>query len=68
MQISDLNITIATAAEEQSAVAEEVNKNLHKISNLAETTAEGARATSDANTTIAKRVIDLHSNLNKFLV
>uniref|UniRef100_A0A486XUJ2 Methyl-accepting chemotaxis protein I (Serine chemoreceptor protein) n=1 Tax=Rheinheimera sp. BAL341 TaxID=1708203 RepID=A0A486XUJ2_9GAMM len=68
LQISDLNITIATAAEEQSSVAEEVNKNLHRISTLAEITAEGARATSDANTTIAKRVIDLHANLNKFLV
>lgn len=66
--ISDLNAQIATASEEQSAVAEEVNKNLLNISHLAEVTAEGAKNTSEANNTIAKRVIDLHANLNVFLV
>ena len=67
-QISDLNVQIATAAEEQSSVAEEINKNLVKISELAKVTAEGAHSTSKANSTIAKRVIDLHTNLNVFLV
>jgi methyl-accepting chemotaxis protein len=67
-QISDLNVQIATAAEEQSAVSEDINKNLVRISDLADTTAEGAQATSEANTTIAKRVIDLHTNLNVFVV
>ncbi|WP_077340909.1 methyl-accepting chemotaxis protein [Pseudocolwellia agarivorans] len=66
--ISDLNIQIATAAEQQSVVAEEVNKNLVNISNLADITAEGARVTSEANTVIAKRVVDLHANLNAFVV
>jgi methyl-accepting chemotaxis protein len=66
--ISDLNAQIATASEEQSAVAEEVNKNLLNISHLAEVTAEGAKNTSEANNTIAKRVIDLHANLNVFVV
>lgn len=67
-QISDLNVQIATAAQEQSSVAEEINKNLVKISELAKVTAEGAHSTSKANSTIAKRVIDLHTNLNVFLV
>jgi methyl-accepting chemotaxis protein len=49
-------------------VAEEVNKNLLNISHLAEVTAEGAKNTSEANNTIAKRVIDLHANLNVFVV
>jgi methyl-accepting chemotaxis protein len=66
--ISDLNAQIATASEEQSAVAEEINRNLVNISHLAEVTAEGAKNTSEANNTIAKRVIDLHANLNVFLV
>lgn len=67
-QISDLNIQIAVAAEEQSAVAEEINKNLDNISRLAAVTADGAKSTSDANSTIAKKVIDLHTNLNVFVV
>jgi methyl-accepting chemotaxis protein len=67
-EISDLNIQIAAAAEEQSAVAEEINQNLVNISRLAEVTSEGAQETSDANTKIAKGVIDLHTYLNIFVV
>ncbi|MEP0356245.1 methyl-accepting chemotaxis protein [Paraglaciecola sp.] len=67
-QISDLNLQIAAAAEEQSAVAEEVNKNIVKISDLADVTARGAKSASNANTTIAKHVTELHTNLNVFVV
>ena len=67
-QISDLNVQIAAAAEEQSAVAEEINRNIVRISDLAEVTVQGAKSTSEANATIAKRVIDLHTNLNVFVV
>ncbi|MEO9946158.1 methyl-accepting chemotaxis protein [Paraglaciecola sp.] len=67
-QISDLNLQIAAAAEEQSAVAEEVNINIVKISDLADVTARGAQSASDANTTIAKHVTELHTNLNAFVV
>jgi len=68
MAISDLNTQIAAAAEQQSSVAEEVNQNLLNISNMADVTSKGAKETSDANTVIAKRVIDLHTNLNAFVV
>ena len=67
-QISDLNAQIAAAAEEQSVVAEEINKNIVKISGLADITAQGAKATSEANTKIANNVKDLHNNLNVFKV
>lgn len=67
-EISDLNIQIATAAEEQSAVAEEINRNLLNISNLAQTTAQGAEATAQANSTIAKRVTELQVNLSVFMI
>ncbi|MFT5839965.1 MAG: methyl-accepting chemotaxis protein [Flavobacteriales bacterium] len=66
--ISDLNVQIATSAEEQSSVAEEINKDLVKISDLAKITSQGAHSTSEANSIIAKRSIDLHTNLNVFLV
>ena len=67
-EITDLNAQIAAAAEEQSSVANEVNQNLANISHIAELTTEGARETSKANENIAKRLIDLHSNLNKFQI
>lgn len=67
-QIFDLNIQIAAAAEEQSAVVEEININIVRISDLADVTSQGAKTTSEANTTISKRVVDLHTNLNAFVV
>jgi methyl-accepting chemotaxis protein len=66
--ISDLNVQIATAAEEQSSVAEEIDRNLLNIQQIAETTTEGAQKTSEANIAIAKRLIDLHVSLNQFQV
>jgi len=66
--ISDLNIQIATAAEQQSAVAEEINQNLVNISELADVTSAGAQETSEANIAITQQVNDLHSNLSVFTV
>jgi len=43
---SDLNIQIATAAEQQAAVAEEINRNIVSINTLAEETAGYARESS----------------------
>lgn len=65
-QISSLNIQIAAAAEQQSMVAEEINKNLTRIKDVAETTTEGARKTEQANLSIAKSLVDLHTSLNVF--
>ena len=67
-EIADFNLQIATAAEQQAKVSQEVNVNLSNISGIAETTSEGAKATSQANENIAKHLIDLHTNLNKFQV
>ena len=65
-QISDLNTQIATASEEQAAVSQEVNNALLKIKQISTETSEGALETSNANEIIAKRLIDLHSNINIF--
>lgn len=65
-QISDLNAQIAAAAEEQSIVAEEINKNLIRIKEVADTTAAGAKQTELANRKIATSLIDLHTSLNIF--
>lgn len=50
-RISDMNLQVATATEEQSAVTEEINRNVQGISDLARATAaevQGCRADCEA--------------------
>ena len=42
-RINEMNTQIASAAEEQGAVAEEINRNVSNISHVAETSAHGAQ-------------------------
>lgn len=67
-EISDINYQIATAAEEQSSVANEIHQSLENIRVIAEATASETKNTTSANEKIAKNVIDLHKNLNMFQV
>lgn len=67
-EISDINTQIATASEEQSAVSTEINNALISISDIANKTTEGTQKTSIANEEIAKSLINLHSQLNKFQI
>ncbi len=52
-RIHDMTAQIASAAEEQSAVAEEINRSIANISGVAERTAEAARETESASGTLA---------------
>jgi methyl-accepting chemotaxis protein len=66
--ISDMNAQIASAAEEQGAVAEEINRNIVNISQIASQTANGAEQTSTASMELAKLAGRLQSLVGKFRV
>lgn len=65
-QINDMNMQIAAAAEEQSAVAEEINKNIISISQISTQTAQGANETSAASNTMKTLASELQSVVGRF--
>lgn len=67
-EISDLNLQVAAAAEEQSVAAAQINESLINIKDIAETTSVGAEQTSLANKDIGKNLHELHANLNQFKI
>jgi methyl-accepting chemotaxis protein len=67
-QINDMNTQIATAAEEQSAVAEEINRNIVNISEIVDRTADGANQTSIASEELASLAAQLQQLVNQFKV
>jgi methyl-accepting chemotaxis protein len=66
--ISDMNTQIASAVEEQSAVAEELNKNISNISRIAEMSAEGSHQTAAASTDIRRLADELDGLVGRFKV
>ncbi len=66
--ISDMNTQIATAAEEQTAVAEEINQNIVNISQLGENTVSGAQQIHTASEELARLSNDLQVMLGQFKV
>lgn len=64
--INDLNFQIASAAEEQSAVTEEMNRNVQKISSISEQSAQGAGQTRIASEELARLAEGLQSKINQF--
>lgn len=66
--ITDMNVQIASAAEEQSAVAEEINRNVVNITQIADETAGGARETTDTSQALARMAVELRDMINKFKV
>ena len=66
--INDMNTQIASAAEQQHAVAEEVNRNILKINDICNQTATGATQTAQASQELAEMGTRLQSLVNTFKV
>ncbi|MDZ4261725.1 MAG: methyl-accepting chemotaxis protein [Pseudomonadota bacterium] len=66
--ISDMNTQIASAAEEQSAVTEEINKNIVAISDMAEHTADEAKEAANSGEQMKRLAADLRNVVSQFKV
>lgn len=64
--ISDMNNQIAGAAEEQTAVAEEINRNINNISAVTDETSIGARNTSKACAELLELADQLRESVGQF--
>lgn len=66
--ISDMNMQIASAAEEQSAVAEEINRNISTINGVADQTADGAAQTASASEELTGLATALQAVVARFRI
>ncbi|HZJ93403.1 MAG TPA: HAMP domain-containing methyl-accepting chemotaxis protein [Thiopseudomonas sp.] len=64
--INNMNLQIATAAEEQSAVAEEINRNITRISNIADDTSSGATQTAHSSEDLLRLTAELRRLVSQF--
>lgn len=66
--INDMNTMIASAAEEQSAVAAEIQTNMNNIREVADRSAEGAQQTARASEELARLAAEQQSLMTRFKV
>lgn len=64
--INEMNAMIASAAEEQTSVAEEMNKNIVTISQLSQDTSGAVQQTTAASSELAKLSSTLESLVSQF--
>jgi methyl-accepting chemotaxis protein len=66
--ISNMSAQIATAAEEQSAVAEDINRNIIEITQIADATTKDSDRSYEASTVMSDEIDTLSRLLDKFSV
>jgi methyl-accepting chemotaxis protein len=64
--IQEMNPQIAAAAEEQSAVAEEINRSVLKVRDVSEKTAAASEETAAASVQLTRLSLDLQALVGKF--
>ena len=67
-RINDMSTQIASAAEEQSAVSEEINRNIVRINDMSGQTAIGAEQTAAANQGLVRLAEELQGLVGQFKV
>ena len=67
-QITERNLLIASASEQQAVVAREVDRNLVNISDLSTQSAAGANQTSAASHELARLAVELNTLVSRFVV
>jgi len=65
-RINDMTTQIASAAEEQSSVAEEINRNVVSINTMAEQTSNGTQSTAAASTELSRLAVELQGLVSQF--
>lgn len=66
--ISSMNTQMATATEEQSAVAEEMNSNIVNIAEVAKNTLDNATTTLEASKVASNLMRNIEATLKRFIV
>jgi methyl-accepting chemotaxis protein len=66
--ISEMNTQIATAAEQQTAVAEEINRNIINISDLGEHVISSSEMTASSSEELSRLSIDLQALVGQFKI
>ncbi len=66
--INDMNTQIASAAEQQTSVADEINRNVTEINHISETNAEGANQILTASENLNRLTDELNSVVNRFQI
>jgi methyl-accepting chemotaxis protein len=67
-EVNDLNTQIASAAEQQAAVAEEINRNIHVISERVNQTSSGSTHIAQASEALAQLAVELQNGVGRFRV
>lgn len=66
--VNDMNTQIASAAEEQSAVAEEINRNIHNITETVGQTATGSEHLAQASEDLARLAAEIQEQISYFRI
>ena len=66
--IMNMNTMVATAVKEQSAVAEDMNRNISNISKIAEEISQGANETATTSQNLAELARSLEKHVSTFRI